>query len=206
VLSIAVSDGVVLAGVVSRTDSGSPYPGGRPPDPAPSPARLAGSAELSRARRKLVEALDHLELGATLPRVWLDLGAFPGGMTAELSARGCRVHAVDLAEPTPTLLALPGVTYHRADIHAFVPTEPVDAIVCDANGPPLHAARTVARLAATLRAGAIVVHTIKLPRWSDWPELEPRVRATLAAAGLVALRIRHGHANRQELTLTARRA
>jgi len=198
VTSIAVGDTEALLGFTTFRAAGSPYPGGLPPvfvDDAPS-----------RARWKLRESLDWLALTAPdhpEPRRWLELGAYPGGMTAELAGRGAHVVAVDLA--TGAVPAHPAVTWHRTDASTFTTDARFDAILCDMNGTPSSAARNVARLASSLEVGGLLVHTLKLPHWEDLPTVRAKVEEILKDVGFTLLGCRHLAYNRQEVTLLARK-
>lgn len=199
VMAIAVGDTEAVVGFTTFRRAGSPYLGGLPPvfvEDAPS-----------RARWKLRESLDWLAVTAPdhpEPRRWLELGAYPGGMTAELAARGAHVVAVDLA--TGSVPSHPTVTWHRVDAATFTPDTRFDAILCDMNGTPSSAARTVARLVPSLDPDGLLVHTLKLPHWEDLPTVRAKVEGILASAGLQVIGCRHLAYNRQEVTLLARKA
>jgi hypothetical protein len=169
-----------------------------------APPAAGGATRPSRAGAKADEALAVLAaLGITLPGTAevLELGAFPGGITTALAARGWHVEAVDLV-PIPAVAAWPNVHAVVADVRDYVPRrERYDGLFCDVNGDPLATAGTIARLAPRLAPGAPVVLTIKLPRWSEAVATRDAVVASLArAASLRCVALRHLGANRQELT------
>jgi hypothetical protein len=198
-LVLAASDDRVFAGAVRARETGALWPPGAPPE------RPAGP---SRAGAKLAETFAWLEiLGVPPPKNgrWLELGAFPGGMTAELSRIGLQVTAVDVRAPEAEAAALPGVAWVTADALVYEPDTSLAAIVCDVNGPPSLAAKAIARLARWLEPGGLVIHTLKLPAWAAYPELKAQVSAQLEAAGLRILGIRHLWHNRQEVAVVGRR-
>lgn len=170
--------------------------------------RRAGDAAAgpSRAGEKLAEGLAWLEAtghGVSPGSHWLELGAFPGGMTTELVRRGHRVTALDVHPPSERMRQLPGVRFVTGPAEAFSPTETYDGLLCDVNGSPGRVARTVADLAAHLAPGGILIHTLKLPRWDAAERLRDETETRLRQRGLLPLGARHLRQNRQELTLFA---
>ncbi len=174
------------------------------------PRRSARDAGLpSRAGEKLAEALAFLTAQGFHPASWhhwLELGAFPGGMTTELSRRGHLVTALDVHPPTAAMISLSGVTCVTGQAENFVPNRTFDALLCDVNGSPGRVIGTVSRLASMLRPGGLVVHTLKLPSWSTSDSLTREALARFDEAGLGRIAVRHLRQNRQELTLFARKA
>jgi SAM-dependent methyltransferase len=164
---------------------------------------------ISRAGAKIAEALHHLQLFQTPPPPgshWLELGASPGGMTAELLARGYRVTAVDRAPLDARLQSAPGLKPVLADAANFQPerTAAYDAILSDMNGDARESISQVIRLSRSLRAGGSVIFTLKLPGVTTFAEankLETSVVAATQAAGLRLLARTHLTYNRHEFTL-----
>jgi 23S rRNA (cytidine2498-2'-O)-methyltransferase len=164
---------------------------------------------ISRAGAKIAEALHHLQLHRPPPPVgghWLELGASPGGMTAELLTRGYRVTAVDRAPLDPRLQNAPGLLPVLADAATFRPGPGVsyDAILSDMNGAATDSIAHVIRLSGNLRPGGIVIFTLKLPGVTTYAgvnEMETRVTEAAAAAGLRLFARTHLTYNRQEFTL-----
>lgn len=196
-LVLAVGSPQLFAGVMARSDAKGLAPASEAPVDA-----------LSRAGAKLTEAfgcLAALGIDASGHEHWLELGAFPGGMTRELSRRGHRVTAVDVCAPSQAMRSLPGVTCLMSAVAEHVQTEAVDGLLCDVNGPPMAAALAVVKHSRALRPGGLVVHTLKLPTWSAATDLVGRVRASFQAAGLIPLAVHHLRQNRQELTVLARK-
>jgi 23S rRNA C2498 (ribose-2'-O)-methylase RlmM len=168
---------------------------------------------ISRAGGKIAGALHHLRLHQAPPASgahWLELGASPGGMTAELLDRGYRVTAVDRAAPDPRLLDRargPGGSMLHF-IHGDAATCRIDgrfdALLCDMNGDARVAMRSVCRHAPSLRPGALVVFTLKLPDadgLASIQSLADEVKSSAGEAGLHLLSITHLPYNRREFTM-----
>jgi hypothetical protein len=171
--------------------------------------RQSGPDTISRAGAKIAEALHHLQLKRPPPPPgshWLELGASPGGMTAELLARGYRVTAVDRAPLDPRLANARGLQTVLADASSFQPGKDVvyDAILSDMNGDALESITRVIRLARHLRKNGLVVFTLKLPGAATFAaanETETSVVQSAAAAGLRVTARTHLTYNRHEFTL-----
>jgi hypothetical protein len=193
----------LFCGVQSPQDSNGFHPGGT------KFIRQNSPGTISRAGAKIAEALHYLQLHRSLPPAnshWLELGASPGGMTAELLSREYRVTAVDRAPLDARLQNAPGLTTALADAATFQPAPKIryDAILSDMNGDARDSISHVARLSKHLRPGGLVVFTLKLPgvaTYSGVMEIESRVVATAAEAGLRLLARTHLTYNRQEFTL-----
>jgi 23S rRNA (cytidine2498-2'-O)-methyltransferase len=161
---------------------------------------------VSRAGAKLAEALHHLRLHRNPPPPgahWLELGASPGGMTAELLDRGYRVTAVDRAQLDPRLADAPGLTIVKADAAAFKPAPGTfyQAILCDMNGDPREAMRHVARLSRALKPGGLVIFTLKTTGATTPAGISSLAADTLdLAGGLRLLAETHLTYNRHEFT------
>jgi 23S rRNA (cytidine2498-2'-O)-methyltransferase len=168
---------------------------------------------ISRAGGKIAGALHHLRLHQAPPATgahWLELGASPGGMTAELLDRGYRVTAVDRAALDPRLLDRargPGGSMLHF-IHGDAATCRIDgrfdALLCDMNGDARVAMRGVCRHAASLRPGALVVFTLKLPDADGFEAIRLLVDEVAGIAGDAGLRLlatTHLPYNRREFTM-----
>lgn len=192
----------LFAGLAAPRACGGFYPGGT------RFIRQAGGTTVSRAGAKVSEALHQLRLHRPPPPAgahWLDLGASPGGMSAELIAKGYRVTAIDRAPLDPRLKGLAGLTEIRRDVAAFVPPRATryDAILCDMNGDARESMRQVGRLAAALAPGGLVIFTLKTAGVSGLAEIDRLAAAVLTiatAAGLRLLAETHLTYNRQEFT------
>jgi 23S rRNA (cytidine2498-2'-O)-methyltransferase len=197
----------LFAGMASPLEANGFYPGG-------TKFIKQGSAEtISRAGAKIAEALHYLKLFVSPPPAgthWLELGASPGGMTSELLARGYRVTAVDRAVLDKRLDKSPGLEFSRTDVADFHPRSGVvfDALLSDMNGEPREALRQVLRLSRHLKAGGLVVFTLKTTGEDSVKGINELHRLAIEDAdrgGLEAIATTHLTYNRQEFTLLFRK-
>lgn len=164
---------------------------------------------ISRAGAKIAGALHQLRLYRPVPATgvhWLELGASPGGMTAELLNRGYRVTAVDRAPLDARLIGAPGLRAVMGDATSFEPakSEWYDAILSDMNGDALDSIKRVVRLSSRLKPGGIVVFTLKTAGVSGYEALntlETSVVSVAAGADLERIACVHLAYNRHEFTL-----
>ena len=193
----------LFCGMQSPRQSNGLYPGGSMYVDKDSPDTI------SRAGAKIAEALHYLRMHRVpLPAGshWLELGACPGGMTAELLARDQRVTAIDRAPLDARLNGKPGLRFVHADVGDFVPGEGVafDALLSDLNGAPEESLAHVTRLSHWLRPGALIVFTLKVSRVEtvEAPcHLFRKIVKTAATAGLRLFAQTHLTCNRHEFTL-----
>jgi SAM-dependent methyltransferase len=193
----------LFCGVQSPQASNGFHPGGS------KFIRQNSPGTISRAGAKIAEALHHLQLHRPLPPAgghWLELGASPGGMTAELLARGYQVTAVDRAPLDPRLENTPGLHAALADAATYqpAPNARFDAILSDMNGDAHDSITHVIRLSRHLRSGGIAIFTMKLPgvtHFADVAELENSLTTAAARAGLQRISATHLTYNRREFTL-----
>ncbi len=169
---------------------------------------------ISRAGAKIAEALHYLLLyrqAMTAGSHWLELGASPGGMTAELLAREQRVTALDVAVLDPRLQNRSGLKFVRGDVAEFQPDPGVkyDALLSDMNGEPHESMNQVIRLSAYLKKNGLVVFTLKIPRVEtvhEPLELFDEIVQAAADGGLKLFAQTHLTYNRHEFTLFFSRA
>ena len=133
----------------------------------------------------------------------IDLGAAPGGWTWQLVQRGMMVIAVDNGAMDPALLESGQVKHRRDDGFHYVPTEPVDWMVCDIVDKPSRVASLVATWIAEGHARRSIFN-LKLPMKRRHEEVE-RCRTilvdTLSNAGVHAeFGLRHLYHDREEIT------
>jgi hypothetical protein len=193
----------LFCGLQSPAASNGFYPGGT------KYIRQNAATTISRAGAKIAEALHHLQLDRRQPPAashWLELGASPGGMTAELLARGYLVTAVDRAPLARQLENVRGLRCVLADAATFRPEQGTvyDAILSDTNGDARQSIARVIRLATHLRVGGLVIFTLKMPGVATFAaanELEAAVVDCAAAAGLRLFARTHLTYNRREFTL-----
>ena len=197
----------LFCGLQSPLDANGFYPGGT------KFIRQNAPDTISRAGAKIAEALHQISLDRPPPPVgshWLELGASPGGMTAELLARGYRVTAVDRAPLDQRLVKAGGLQMVLADAATFRPAAGTvyDAILSDMNGDAREAIARVIKLAQYLRPGGLVVFTLKLAGVSSYAAINAVVEAVLAdaaAAGWQVFVRTHLTYNRHEFTLVFER-
>jgi 23S rRNA (cytidine2498-2'-O)-methyltransferase len=202
-LFVLVGKEGLYAGMATPRAANGFYPGG---------SRYIAQHEpetISRAGAKIAEALHYLRLNRpplAAGSHWLELGACPGGMTSELLARGLKVTAIDRAPLDPRLRGREGLTFVHDDVVRFVPPSGVtyDALLDDMNGPSEESMGQVIRLSRFLKAGGLVVFTLKVPRIESIGEPLALLRETIDTAGRSGLRLAaktHLTYNRHEFTL-----
>ncbi|MFN5961915.1 MAG: SAM-dependent methyltransferase [Verrucomicrobiota bacterium] len=197
-----VGPGGLYAGMIKPREAGGFHPGGT------KFIRQEGGETISRAGAKIAEALHWLRLYRPVPKPashWLELGASPGGMTAELLRRKYRVTAVDRAPLDPKLRKTPGLRFYLQDCRTWrAPAGTVlDAVLCDMNGPAEASFATVLEQARALRAGGIVLFTVKtagLQTIDDAVHAVAQLRASAERAGLASVAVTHLMYNRREFT------
>jgi 23S rRNA C2498 (ribose-2'-O)-methylase RlmM len=197
----------LFCGLQSPRESNGFYPGGT------KFIRQNAPGMISRAGAKIAEALHHLALHRSAPAAdshWLELGASPGGMTAELLTRGCRVTAVDRAPLDARLAGASGLQAVCMDAAAFLPEADTvfDAILSDMNGDARESMAQVIRLSKYLREGGLVVFTLKMPGVTGFAEMNALAASVVkaaAAAGLREIAMTHLTYNRHEFTLFCER-
>jgi len=177
--------------------------------------RQEGEAVVSRAGAKIVEGLTLLSLCRALPAPpdlahWLELGASPGGMTAELLSRGYRVTALDRAALAPKLKGHARLIFRNEDVTAYSPPSGMlyDALLCDMNGPWERSIKEVIRLSGFLVPNSPLVFTLKFNTLETPAAVLGAIRqvdAIALAAGVVSLLTTHSSFNRNELTCLFRR-
>lgn len=193
----------MFCGLQSPAAANGFYPGGT------KFIRQNAPGTISRAGAKIAEALHHLQLTRQIPSAdshWLELGASPGGMTAELLARGYRVTAVDRAPLDKRLDQAAGLRPVIADAALFQPGPATTfaAVLSDMNGDAHESIRQVIRLSKHLIPGGLVIFTLKLPgvvTFAEANESENSVVAAAEEAGLHLFSSTHLTYNRQEFTL-----
>lgn len=164
---------------------------------------------ISRAGAKIAEALHFLRLHRpALPETthWLELGASPGGMTAELLERGYHVTAVDRAPMDPRISSHPRLNCYAENAAAFFPPrgERYDALLCDMNGPARESFAIVAAKLPYLQPGSLIIFTLKTHKagsLDEWLELLRQVQQDATRAGLRSIAHTHLTYNRHEFTL-----
>jgi 23S rRNA (cytidine2498-2'-O)-methyltransferase len=168
--------------------------------------RMPGAAP-SRSTLKLAEAF-HIFLGDQadqhlVPEMRaVDLGAAPGGWTWQLMSRGLRITAVDNGALKGDLVDNALVRHVRSDGFKFVPTSPVDWMVCDMVEQPSRIAQLVAKWLSNGWARYIIFN-LKLPMKRRLEEVD-RCRNIILDADLggrpLQLRLKQLYHDREEVT------
>jgi 23S rRNA (cytidine2498-2'-O)-methyltransferase len=153
---------------------------------------------------KLDEALEWLGVSPGKGDLCVDLGSAPGGWTRRLVERGARVVSVDPAQLAPDLRAHPRVKHVLESAFDFAPDAAVDWLFCDMAWRPLEVAQLLGKWARRGWAAQLVAN-VKLPMKDKLPVVW-RVRRTLEDAGWRRVRVRQLYHDRDEVTVTARRA
>jgi 23S rRNA C2498 (ribose-2'-O)-methylase RlmM len=164
---------------------------------------------ISRAGAKIAGALHQLRLYRPVPATgahWLELGASPGGITAELLNRGYQVTAVDRAPLDVRLKGASGLHAVIGDAASFEPAkgEWYDAILSDMNGDTMDSIKRVVRLCSRLKPAGLVVFTLKtagVVGYDALNMLEKSVVSAAADANLERIAGVHLAYNRHEFTL-----
>lgn len=193
----------LYCGVSSALEANGFYPGGT------KFISQKAAHTISRAGAKIAEALHYLTLHRKLPAKgshWLELGACPGGMTSELLERGYQVTAVDRAPLDRRLDGREGLHFSKTDVAEFQVSSRAsyDAMLCDMNGDVRSALAQVIRLSKGMRAGGLIVYTLKTGGATSYAETNALYHSTLATAAAAGLRLvasTHLTYNRHEFTL-----
>lgn len=120
-------------------------------------------ADISRAKFKLMEAIEVFQLELGQVHTALDLGAAPGGWTSVLLERGLRVTAVDTGDMDPRLNRFKGYTYIKGNASELeLPKGSFDMLTSDISWNPKNTALLVNRAADFLKDGGLAVVTVKL--------------------------------------------
>lgn len=186
-----------------QTANSSPWPMGIP--------RLRRLREApSRSASKLEEALlvvlseaqqqSLVQAGMTA----VDLGAAPGGWSWVMARKGIQVSAVDNGPMADSAMATGLIEHVRADGFRYLPTKPVDWLLCDMVEQPYR----IAGLVGAWFVGGHCRHAIfnlKLPmkkRYAEYLRCRTLIENMLAQTGLrYSLRARQLYHDRDEITL-----
>jgi 23S rRNA (cytidine2498-2'-O)-methyltransferase len=193
----------LFCGMQGPRDSNGYYPGGTKYISQNSPDTI------SRAGAKIAEALHYLQMYRPILKKgarWLELGASPGGMTAELLDRGYKVTAIDRAPLDKRLDGRPDLAFAMMDVAGFKPNSGMiyDAILSDMNGDAHEAIGQVVRLSKNLKPGGLVIFTLKTAGATTFQEMNSLYQLVMdsaTSAGLALFASTHLTYNRHEFTL-----
>jgi hypothetical protein len=169
------------------------------------PKKEASATRVSRAARKFLEAAHTFRRGGVeVGRVghWLEVGAAPGGMTAELLRLGGAVTAIDRVGLDPRVADHGRLRFVAGDAATVEhPGGLFDGYVSDMNDAPARILGVFERWVGKLEPASPVMINLKLPEWGIlWDELD-RARETLARRGVRLIDVRHLLHHRQEVGL-----
>lgn len=160
--------------------------------------------DISRAKYKLMEAIEvfHIDVGR-FHRA-LDLGAAPGGWTSVLLEHGLQVTAVDTGEMDDRLHKYPGFNFIKANASELELTkESFDLLTSDISWNAKNTARLINSASAYLKAEGTAVVTLKL--------MGDKVRKTIKEVLTIykdvfeVLEVKQLFHNRDEVTLYLRK-
>lgn len=158
------------------------------------------SNSFSRARHKLEEAVEVLQVSLKDVRRALDLGAAPGGWTSYLLSQGTWVTAVDTGDIDAHLLKEPRLTFLKQNVFDLKLTpNSFDLITCDMSWDPLRTAEMLIRLSPLLKMNGSLVMTVKFMGYKPIPLIREVIKKL--ARNFALVRGRHLWHNREELTL-----
>jgi len=161
------------------------------------------SREISRAEKKLKEAINAFNIQVTGNGNALDMGASPGGWTKVLADYGFHVSAVDPGDLHPSLQNHPNITHYKARVENVQFEIPFEIIVNDMNIDPQDTARIMNDLAPRLADGGLAVVTLKLPFYDVDRAIGESV--DILAPYYEVLNLRHLAHNRREVTALLRK-
>lgn len=119
--------------------------------------------DISRAKYKLMEAIEvfHIDMGGF--RSALDLGAAPGGWTSVLLEHGLQVTAVDTGDMDDRLYKYPDFKFIKANASELqLEKESFDLMTSDISWNPKNTARLIVKASECLKSGGTAVVTLKL--------------------------------------------
>jgi len=156
------------------------------------------SREISRAEKKLKEAINTFQIQVTGNGHALDMGASPGGWTKVLADYGFHVAAVDPGDLHESLRDHPNITHYKARVENVQFDVPFEIIVNDMNVDPQITSEIMNSLAERLVSKGIAVVTLKLPFY----DVDRSIRESVAIldAHYEVLHLRHLSHNRREIT------
>lgn len=119
--------------------------------------------DISRARYKLMEAIEVFHINMESFRTALDLGAAPGGWTSVLLENGLQVTAVDTGDMDDRLYKYPGFKFIKANVSELeLEEESFDLMTSDISWNPKNTARLINSASKYVKPGGTAVVTLKL--------------------------------------------
>jgi 23S rRNA (cytidine2498-2'-O)-methyltransferase len=197
IISILLCDGKGYMGLGRRSDNISAWSGGM--------VHYRKSVnDVSRAKFKLMEAIEVFQLEMGDFRTALDLGAAPGGWTSVLLEHGLQVTAVDTGDMDERLLKHPGLTFIKTNAAELkLEGSSFDLLTSDISWNPKNTARLINTASQYLKEGGSAVVTLKL--------MGEKARKTIKEVLSIykevfeVLRVKQLFHNRDEVTLYLRK-
>ncbi|MGE5633237.1 MAG: SAM-dependent methyltransferase [Caulobacteraceae bacterium] len=119
--------------------------------------------DISRAKYKLMEAIEVFDIDMSRFGNALDLGAAPGGWSSVLLDYGIKVTAVDTGDMDKRLYEYPGFRFIKTNVSDMdLGGEIFDIMTSDVSWNPKNTARMINAAAAHLKDGGTAVVTLKL--------------------------------------------
>ncbi len=118
--------------------------------------------DISRAKFKLMEAIDVFGIDMKRFANALDLGAAPGGWTSVLLEHGLHVTAVDTGDMDPRLNRYPKYRIIKCNVSELKLDDRFDLLTSDISWNPKNTARLINNLAGNLQNRGTAVVTLKL--------------------------------------------
>ena len=199
-IHIFVGKGCLYGGIVDHRDSLHTLPGGM----RYAAKSHKGKKLPSRASGKIIDSLDALALFGQRPKkeaLWLELGASPGGITAELLGRGFHVMAVDRAPLESFVERHPNCVALQEDANYLNLKYSFDVLSSDMNGDNRLAGDICIKNTKYLKRGGIGVFTLKIEFLEDFFTDYQLFLEKLKDKGLKHIGSRHLFHNRQEITV-----
>lgn len=119
--------------------------------------------DISRAKYKLMEAIEVFRIDMESFSSALDLGAAPGGWTSVLLEHGLQVTAVDTGDMDDRLSKFPGFKFIKSNASELeLPKESFDLLTSDISWNPKNTARLITGASEYLKPKGTAVVTLKL--------------------------------------------
>ncbi|MBL0386278.1 methyltransferase domain-containing protein [Tumebacillus sp. ITR2] len=197
VISIYLGKEVLYWGVSRPQDNLSDWSGG-------AVRYKQEEGQVSRAKFKLLEAVERFGLDLSTYERALDIGAAPGGWSSLLLERGLEVTAVDPGDMHPELVHHPNLVHHKKNAaEVKFEEDAFDLLVCDMSWSPKQMSKLVADLLHTLKPAGTAIITVKLMHGKPFQT----VKETMATfdGKLELIQAKQLFHNREELTLHLRK-
>jgi len=128
-----------------------------------------GDNDISRARFKLMEAIERFNIDMTSVKSALDLGAAPGGWTSVLLEYGTKVTSVETGDLDERLVDNRNVEFIKENASELkLKNRSFDIITCDMSWNPVNTVDMLLKFEDNLKSGGYVVFTLKLMHSNVW--------------------------------------